>query len=200
MIPVTVAIVGGQSVGGGARRPALGLTLAYVLGLALVYAALGVLAGMTGTLFGTVSTNPWLHFVMANLLILFALALLDVIPVRVPQWVLRRASEAGDKGGMPGAFAMGAASGAVAAPCGAPMMAAVLTWVATTRSATLGFVYLFVFSLGMCAVLVGAGLSAGFLARLPRAGVWMVWVKRALAVILLGAAEYYLINMGKLLS
>jgi thiol:disulfide interchange protein DsbD len=155
---------------------------------------------MTGTLFGTVSTNPWLHFVMANLLILFALALLDVIPIRVPQWALRRASEAGAKGGVPGAFAMGAASGVVAAPCGAPMMAAVLTWVATTRSATLGFVYLFVFSLGMCAVLVGAGLSAGFLARLPRAGVWMVWVKRALAVILLGAAEYYLINMGKLLS
>jgi thiol:disulfide interchange protein DsbD len=200
MIPVTVAIVGGQSVGDGTRRPALGLTLAYVLGLALVYAALGVLAGMTGTLFGTVSTNPWFHFVMANLLILFALALLDVIPIRVPQWALRRASEAGAKGGVPGAFAMGAASGVVAAPCGAPMMAAVLTWVATTRSATLGFVYLFVFSLGMCAVLVGAGLSAGFLARLPRAGVWMLWVKRALAVILLGAAEYYLINMGKLLS
>jgi cytochrome c-type biogenesis protein len=200
MIPITIAIVGGQSAGSTTRRPALGLTLAYVLGLALVYSALGVLAGMTGTLFGTVSTNPWLHFAMANLLLLFALAMLDVVPVRVPQALLRRASDAGAKGGVPGAFAMGAASGLVAAPCGAPAMAAVLTWVAVNKSATLGFVYLFAFSLGMCAVLVAAGLSAGFLARLPRAGAWMLWVKRALALVMIGAAEYYLIDMGKLLT
>ncbi len=200
MIPVTIAIVGGQTADSAGRWATVRLTFAYVLGLALVYAALGVVAGMTGTIFGTVSTNPWLHFAMANLLLLFALAMLDVLPVRVPQALLRRASEAGAKGGATGAFAMGAASGLVAAPCGAPVMAGVLTWVATTRSAALGFVYLFVFSLGMCAVLAAAGLSAGFLARLPRAGAWMVWVKRLLAAILLGAAEYYLINMGKLLT
>jgi len=199
MIPITVAVVGGQAGESGGRRPAVVLTLAYVLGLALVYAALGVVAGMTGTLFGTISTNPWLYFLMANLLILFALAMLDVLPVRMPQWVLRRASEAGARGGAGGAFAMGAASGLVAAPCGAPVMAGVLTWVASTRSAALGFVYLLSFSLGMCAILAAAGLSAGFLARLPRGGAWMLWVKRALAAVLLGAAEYYLVNMGKLL-
>src|SRR5438046_1765713 len=85
MIPITAAIVGGQEVGavkdGGARhtrlRPVL-LTLTYVLGLAALYSALGVAAGMTGTLFGTVSTNPWLYFAMANLLILSGLAMLDV--------------------------------------------------------------------------------------------------------------------------
>ena len=200
MIPITIAIVGGQSADGAPRRPAVALTFAYVLGLALVYSLLGVVAGMTGTIFGTVSTNPWLHFVMANLLLLFALAMLDVIPLRLPQWMLRRASEAGAKGGVGGAFAMGAVSGLVAAPCGAPAMAGVLTFVATTRSAGLGFLYLFVFSLGMCAVLVAAGLSASFLVRLPKPGAWMLWVKRVLAVILLGAAEYYFINMGKLLS
>jgi len=200
MIPITIAIVGGQSADGAPRRPAVALTFAYVLGLALVYSLLGVVAGMTGTIFGTVSTNPWLHFVMANLLLLFALAMLDVIPLRLPQWMLRRASDAGAKGGVGGAFAMGAVSGLVAAPCGAPAMAGVLTFVATTRSAGLGFLYLFVFSLGMCAVLVAAGLSASFLVRLPKPGAWMLWVKRVLAVILLGAAEYYFINMGKLLS
>jgi cytochrome c-type biogenesis protein len=200
MIPITIAIVGGQSADGAPRKPAVALTFAYVLGLALVYSALGVVAGMTGTIFGTVSTNPWLHFAMANLLILFALAMLDVVPVRMPQWLLRRASEAGAKGGIGGAFSMGAVSGLVAAPCGAPAMAGVLTFVATTHSAVLGFLYLFVFSLGMCAVLVAAGLSASFLVRLPKPGAWMIWVKRALAVILLGAAEYYLVNMGRLLS
>ncbi len=67
---------------------------------------------------------------------------------------------------------MGAASGLVAAPCGAPAFAAVLTFVAATGSAVLGFVYLFVFSLGLTALLVAVGLSSGLLAALPAAGRW----------------------------
>ena len=78
-------------------------------------------------------------------------------------------------------------------------MAAVLTWVAATRSAVLGFVYLFVFSLGMSTLLVVVGVSAGTLTRLPRAGTWMLWVKKGFAIVMLGAAEYYLIKMGQLL-
>jgi thiol:disulfide interchange protein DsbD len=92
---------------------------------------------------------------------------------------------------------MGAASGLVAAPCSAPVMAAVLTWVSTTGSALLGFAYLFTFSLGMCTLLVVVGLSAGAVSRLPRAGMWMVWVKRGFAVIMIGMAEYYLVKMGQ---
>jgi thiol:disulfide interchange protein DsbD len=93
---------------------------------------------------------------------------------------------------------MGAMSGLVAAPCSAPVMAAVLTWVTTTKSAALGFAYLFSFSLGMCALLVVVGLSTGFVAKLPRAGTWMVWVKRVFAFVMLGAAEYYLLKAGQL--
>jgi cytochrome c-type biogenesis protein len=203
MIPITAAVVGGESVArGGARshlRPLL-LSLSYALGLALVYATLGVLAGLTGTLFGSVSSNPWVYFATANLLILFALAMLDVIPVRVPSALLGRAARAGQGGDMVGALVMGGASGLVAAPCSAPVMAAVLTWVGTTRSGLLGFVYLFVFSLGMCTFLIIVGLSSGALARLPRAGGWMVWVKRGVALIMLGAAEYYLVLMGQQLT
>ena len=94
---------------------------------------------------------------------------------------------------------MGAMSGLVAAPCSAPVMAAVLTWVSTTKSAALGFVYLFVFSLGMCTLLVVVGLSSGAIARLPRAGMWMVWVKRVFALVMIGVAEYYLVKMGQLI-
>jgi len=201
MIPITASLVGGQSASTTTRsrwRP-LTLTLSYVLGLALVYASLGLFAGLSGTLFGTVSTNPWLYFGMANLLLIAALAMVDVIPVRVPQILAQRAATAGTGGQLAGTFAMGAASGLVAAPCSAPVMAAVLTWVSTTHSAVLGFIYLFVFSLGMSTLLVAVGLSAGTLSRLPRAGEWMVWVKKVFAVIMLGAAEYYLIKMGQLL-
>jgi len=201
MIPITAAIVGGGTVGDvpRPRSRTVILTFTYVLGLALAYASVGLFAGLTGTLFGSVSTNPWTYFAMANLLILAALAMLDVIPVRVPTWLLTRASTAGKGGSLYGVFVMGAASGLVAAPCSAPVMAAVLTWVTATKSGVLGFVYLFVFSLGMCTILVLVGLFSGTLARLPRAGGWMVWIKRIFALIMLGVAEYYLVQMGLLL-
>ena len=201
MIPITIALVGGQSAGARERprmRP-LVLTLSYVVGLALVYASLGLLAGLTGTMFGAVSTNPWLYFFMGNLLLAAGLMMLGVLPVPVPRRLIARAAAVGEGGRLTGAFGMGAASGLVAAPCSAPVMAAVLTWVSTTRSAGLGFLYLFVFSLGMCALLVAVGVSAGALSRLPRSGGWMMWVQRLLAAVMFGVAQYYFIQMGRLL-
>ena len=201
MIPITAAIVGGRSADGTAapRSRTVFLTFSYVVGLAVIYATLGVIAGMSGTIFGTVSTNPWLYFLMANVLVLAALSMLDVIPVRIPSSLMARASTAGTAGRVSGALIMGAVSGLVAAPCSAPVMAAVLTWVTRTQRPILGFVYLLSFSLGMCTLLVVVGLFSGTLARLPRAGSWMVWVKRGFALIMLGVAEYYLVQMGQLL-
>jgi len=195
MIPITAGVLGGAGAATRSRRRTAALTAMYVLGLALVYATLGLVAGMTGTLFGTISSNPWAYFTFGNLLLLAALAMLDVIPLRAPQRVLAWAGRlGGDSVG--GAFLLGATSGLVAAPCGAPAFAAVLTWVASTRSAVWGFTYLFVFSLGMTALLVVVGLASGSLAALPRAGTWTLWIKRLGAIIMLAMAEYYFVKMG----
>lgn len=195
MIPITAGVLGGAGAATRSRRRTAALTAMYVLGLALVYATLGLVAGMTGTLFGTISSNPWAYFTFGNLLLLAALAMLDVIPLRAPQRVLAWAGRlGGDSVG--GAFLLGATSGLVAAPCGAPAFAAVLTWVASTRSAVWGFTYLFVFSLGMTALLVVVGLASGTLAALPRAGTWTLWIKRLGAIIMLAMAEYYFVKMG----
>jgi thiol:disulfide interchange protein DsbD len=205
MIPITAAVVGGQGstvgrgLGSGSARRAAILTASYVGGLSLTYALLGLVAGLTGTLFGSISTNPWLYFLQANLLVGFGLMLLDILPVPVPQRLLQRAATLEGRGRVAGTFLMGAASGLVAAPCGAPVMAAVLTWVASTHDPLRGFVYLFTFSLGMCALLVLVGLATGGAVRLPRPGPWMLWVKRGFAATLLAVAEYYLIQMGALL-
>ncbi|MBK7596180.1 MAG: sulfite exporter TauE/SafE family protein [Gemmatimonadetes bacterium] len=195
MIPITAGILGGAGAAGRSRRRTLQLTLVYVLGLALVYASLGLVAGMTGTLFGTISANRWAYFAFGNLLLLAALAMLDVISLAAPQRLVAWAARLGGDSVL-GAFLLGATSGLVAAPCGAPAFAAVLTWVAASQSAVWGFVYLFVFSLGMTAVLILVGLSAGSLAALPRAGHWMVVVKRVAAVVMLAMAEYYFVRMG----
>ncbi|HUG26790.1 MAG TPA: cytochrome c biogenesis protein CcdA [Gemmatimonadales bacterium] len=198
MIPITAGILGGAGAVGRSRGRTLVLTLTYVTGLALVYALLGLIAGLSGNLFGTISSNPWAYFVMGNLLLLFGLAMLDVFPVLAPERLLAWASQWGGQS-LGAVFLMGATSGLVAAPCGAPAFATVLTFVSQTRSGVLGFSYLFVFSLGMTALLVGVGLSSGFLAALPRAGRWTLWVKRLAAVIMLGMAQYYFVQMGKVL-
>ena len=198
MIPITSGILGGPAAAGRSRGRTLLMTLLYVSGLAIVYSTLGLLAGLTGTLFGTVSSNPWAYFLMANLLLVSGLAMLDVFSVGVPgKLVAWAGSIAGSSPG--GIFLMGAASGLVASPCGAPAFAAVLTYVAGTGSPALGFLYLLVFSFGMTALLVAVGLFSGTLAALPRSGQWMLWIKRVGGIIMLVMAEYYLVKMGSVL-
>lgn len=198
MVPITAGILGGTGAAGRSRGRTAAVTAVYVLGLALVYATLGLIAGLSGTLFGTISSNPWAYFTFGNLLLLAGLAMLDVIPLNAPGRLLAWASRLGSDS-LGAVFLMGATSGLVAAPCGAPAFAAVLTWVAATQSAGWGFAYLFVFSLGMTAVLVAVGLSAGTLAALPQAGRWMLWVKRAAAVVMFAMAEYYFVRMGNVI-
>ena len=189
MIPITAGLLSGTGATGPKRR-VVGLTLSYVIGLSLFYALLGLIAGVTGSLFGTVSSSPWARGAIALLLVFFGLAMLDLFPLNAPMKLTSWASNLRG-GSFPAAFLLGATSGLVAAPCGAPAFGVVLTWVATTGSAWLGFIYLFVFSLGMSVLLAGVGIFSGFATVLPRAGIWMVWVKRVAGVMMLLMAGYY---------
>ncbi len=198
MIPITASILAGTAEQDAPKSRVVGLTLTYVLGLALLYATVGLIAGLTGTLFGTVSASPWARFAIGNLLLVFGLAMFDIIPVSAPKRWLEWAGGLGG-GSYPAVFLLGATSGIVAAPCGAPAFAVVLTWVAATQGGAMGFLYLFVFSLGMTALLVGVGLFSGFGVALPSSGAWMVWIKRAAAVIMLVMAEYYFVQVGMVL-
>ena len=198
MLPITLAVIAGTADANApaSRRRTVMLTLVYAGGLAGCYALVGLAAGLTGSLFGAISSHPWVLFGMGNLLVVFGLAMLDVFPITLPA---RLAAWAGTRpgGSVPAVLVLGATSGIVAAPCGAPAFAVVVTWVTATRHAVAGFVYLLVFSLGMTALLVVAGLFSGTLAMLPRAGPWSVWIKRGAGVVILGMAEYYFIQMGR---
>lgn len=190
MIPITAGIISGTAGADAPRERIVGLTLAYVMGLALLYAVAGLIAGLSGQLFGTIAASAWARLLVALLLAGFGLAMLDVLPVPVPRRAVSWASGLG-AGSYPAVFLLGASSGLVAAPCGAPAFAAVLTWVSTTGSAGLGFAYLFVFSLGMTALLFLVGVSTGIANRLPRAGAWTRRVKQGAGVLMLGMAAYY---------
>ena len=195
MIPITVSVISGTAREDQGKLRTLGLTLTYVTGLALLYAVLGLMAGLTGTLFGSVGASPWALLANGNLLLLFSLFMLDVFPLPIPKRLMNWAATR--EGGSYGAvFVLGVTSGIVAAPCGAPAFAVVLTWVAASQAGAMGFVYLFAFSLGMTAILVVVGLFSGTLASLPQSGKWMVWIKKAAGILMIAVAQYYFIKAG----
>jgi len=194
LIPIVTAYVGSRSVGEKTRLKSFLLSLGYVVGMAMVYALLGMVAALTGSLFGRISTSPWALLIVANILIVCALNILEVIPF--PTWFSGRPSEPSAKG-MTSAFLLGAASGLVASPCTTPVLLGLLTYVATTKHVVYGGVLLFAFSMGMGMLLIVAGTFSGLAAALPRPGRWMVGVKKALGLVMLGLAEYYLIRAGQ---
>jgi cytochrome c-type biogenesis protein len=195
MIPITVSVISGTARENQGKGRTIALTLTYVVGMATLYASLGLLAGLSGSLFGAVSASPWALIGIGNLLLLFSLLMLEVFPIPVPRRLMEWAATR--EGGSYGAvFLLGASSGVVAAPCGAPAFAVVLTWVAATEAGIMGFVYLFVFSLGMTAILVVVGIFSGAIAVLPRSGKWMVWMKRVAGILMIAVAQYYFVQAG----
>lgn len=193
MVPITAGYVGSRNLGGSKVR-GLVLSLFYVLGVAVTYAALGMIAALSGRLFGEVNTSPLVYFVVANIMIVLGLAMLDVftIPTFSPKSSVQMS-------GLPGVFVLGIVSGFVAGPCTAPVMGVLLTYVATTRDTILGAGLLFAFALGMGLLLIIVGTFSGLLASMPRSGEWMVKIKKVLGVFMIGSGEYFLIQMGMLM-
>ncbi len=195
LIPVTVGIIGAQ--GASSKLRGFLLSLFYVLGLAVTYAALGAVAALSGRLFGQMQTTPLVYFIMANIFLIMGLSMLDVfkISIPIPQKVMKYS---GGKKGFATSFLLGAASGFVIGPCTAPVLAVLLGYVALQTNLVMGIGLLFVFALGMGTLLILVGTFAGFVASLPRSGAWMTVITRAFGIILIGAAEYFLYTAGTL--
>jgi len=192
MIPVTVTYIGGASAGS-KRRAAL-RTLVYVLGIAVVYSALGAFAALSGRFFGQISSSPWVLFAVGNVIILFGLSMLDAIVIPVPG-ILSRGARGGDN--YLGALILGMASGFVAAPCTAPVLGTLLLFVGSSGNVAYGASLLFVFAFGLGFLLLLLGTFAGSLASLPKAGAWMVTIKKIFGFGMILVGEYFLIQMGK---
>ncbi|MDP8259012.1 MAG: cytochrome c biogenesis protein CcdA [Candidatus Aadella gelida] len=196
LVPIIVGVVG--STGEKSKGKSFLLSFGYVLGMAITFAALGMIAAMTGKLFGQIQSNPLAHLLVGNVMILFALVLLDVIPM--PTFLLSRAG-AGKvfKGGtMLSAILMGIASGFVAAPCTAAILAALLTFVATTQNIIFGSTLLFVFAIGLGTLLMVIGTFTGILASIPRSEKVMHAVQKTLAFAMILLGEYFIFKAGML--
>ncbi len=195
VIPITVAYIGAQS--SGSKLKGFVLSIFYVLGMALAYTFLGSFAALTGKLFGQIQTNPWTFFIIANLCILLGLSMLEVFTLPLPSF-LTRFQPGERKKGLLGSFLVGAAAGFVLGPCTAPVLAVLLSFVATRQNIIFGMGLLFVFAFGMGTLLIILGTFTGLLANVPKAGAWMVRIKKIFGWILVGMGEYFLITAGKL--
>lgn len=186
IIPITVSYFGGR---GGGKGNVLAHGLCYVGGLAITNSLLGVVAALTGGLMGAALQNPLVLAVVAAVLLAFAASLFGFWELRLPSGLTRSASKS--FAGYFGSVFMGLTMGVVAAPCIGPFVLGLLAWVAGSGSALLGFAVFFTLSLGLGLPLLVLALFSGRLERLPRAGEWMVWVRRLMGWVLVGMAFYF---------
>ena len=190
MIPVTVTFIGTAS--SGSRRRATTLSATYALGLAVVYAILGVVTALLGQTFGDFTRNPWIYGGVGLLLGVFAAAMLGWITIPVPGFAGKMQSSGAQKGGHFGAFVIGMAAGFVAAPCTAPVLGFLLLYVAQTRDVLWGGTLMFVFALGLSFLLMLLGIFSGLLANMPKAGRWMNTIKWVFGLGMFAVALFFL--------
>ncbi len=188
MLPILSSIIAG-SAAPVSRGKALSLAASYSLGMALVYAGLGVAAGLAGEGLAARLQSPPVLALFAALLALFALAMFDVYELRLPaSWStrIRERSQRLPAGQIAGVFAMGAVSALIVSPCVSAPLAGALVFISQTRDVALGGSALFSLAAGMSVPLMIVGGSAGD--WLPKSGPWMVSVKRAFGVLLLAVS------------
>jgi len=188
MVPILSSIIVGE---GKAIHRSRGfvLSLAYSLGMAIVYTALGVAAGMLGEGLAAALQNPWVLGAFALLIVAMALSMFDVYQLQMPAALQTRLSSASGRqssGKLAGVFVMGAISALIVGPCVAAPLAGALVYISQTRDVVIGGAALFAMAIGMSIPLLLVGLSAGSL--LPRAGMWMESVKRFFGVLMLAMA------------
>jgi thiol:disulfide interchange protein len=197
MIPVTVTYIGGASAGN--RRRAVALSVVYVLGLAVVYASLGVITALLGKTFGQFTRNPWIYGGVGLLIVVFGLAMVDLFAIRLPTFLTGIQAAGARRGGFAGAFLMGVAAGFVAAPCTAPVLGVLLVYVASQGDVVWGGTLLLAFSLGLSLLLLALGIFAGLLTSLPRAGAWMDRIKKGFGVAMLLVGAWFLFEALRML-
>ncbi|KAB2926677.1 MAG: protein-disulfide reductase DsbD [Dechloromonas sp.] len=188
MIPILSGIIAGQGHKASHAR-GFALSLAYVLGMALTYAAVGVAAGLSGTLLTAALQNAWVLGAFALVFVILSLSMFGFYELQLPTALQSKLSEESShlQGGRGiGVFLMGALSALIVGPCVAAPLAGALLYIGQTGDAVLGGTALFVMALGMGAPLIAVGTAGGSL--LPKTGPWMEGVKKAFGVLLLATA------------
>ncbi|HVG18481.1 MAG TPA: cytochrome c biogenesis protein CcdA, partial [Blastocatellia bacterium] len=203
IIPITIGFFVNQSASQ-EGKPRLSRTFlmasTYVLGMAVTYSLLGVIAAKSGGLFGAALQSPIVLVSLAALMVGLAMSMFGVYEFKLPESLNRFAtSSTQSTSGMLGALVMGLTMGIVAAPCIGPFVLALLVFVGEKGDARYGFFMFFVLALGLGLPYLVLGTFSGAIKSLPRSGMWMVTVRKVFGLVLIGMALYFLMPlMGRL--
>ena len=164
------------------------LSLAYVLGMALTYAAVGVAAGLSGTLLSAALQNAWVLGSFALVFVVLSFSMFGFYELQLPAALQSRVADTANRqgGSLPAIALMGALSALIVGPCVAAPLAGALLYIAQTGNAVLGGAALFVMALGMGLPLLLVGAFSRSL--LPKSGPWMEGVKKFFGVVMLATA------------
>ncbi len=186
MIAVTVSVFGARKAKG--RWEGAALSFAFVLGIVAMFVPLGLLAGLSGSMFGSVLQSRWVVALIALLFLVLAASLFGAFEFALPAALTNRLATLGGIG-YKGAFLLGLACGLIASPCTGPVLTGILTYIAQTRSAGLGALAMGAFALGLGAPFFVVGT---FAVQLPKSGRWMIHIKSLLGIVLVIVALYFL--------
>lgn len=195
LIPVTLGFIGAEA--GSSRLRGLFLSLAYVLGLAVTYSVLGIIASLTGSIFGKLSMHPVSYLVMGNACILAGLSFFDVIHIRLPGIYLQ--DKIKKSAGLFSAFLFGMVSGLVISPCLVPVVGTILLYVSSKQNVIYGGTLLFVFAFGMGFLLILIGTFGALILNLSKSANWLMRIRKISGLILIAMGEYFIFKAGMLL-
>jgi thiol:disulfide interchange protein DsbD len=186
MIAITVSIFGAREAK--SRVQGMLLSTAFVFGIIAMFVPLGLVAGLTGDLFGSLLSNRWVNVGITLVFLALAASMFGAFEMVLPDRLMQRLSGVGGIG-YGGAFLLGLVSGIVAAPCTGPVLTGILVWIGKTQSPWLGAGAMLAFSVGLG---VPFWLVGTFAVNLPKSGKWMLWVKSFFGVVLVIASLYFL--------
>ncbi len=201
MIPITINIFGRISQRHQRSRSfdfhTFGVAAVYVGGMCVTYSIIGLVAGMTGSLFGKLLQSPVMLGFLCLLFLTLALGQMGLFKVAVPSFIQNKLTSIGNTENLLGIFLMGLISGLIVSPCVGPVIGGILAFVFESSNAMKGTLYFFSFSLGLGLLFLLIGGFSGLLNRLPRSGSWMTRVNLFLAGLMLIASGYYGILLAR---
>lgn len=193
VIPLTVGYFGGQS--GRSKGSSFVMALFYVVGIAIVFAILGLISGLAGKQWGFLFQNPWFVIIVTTIILAMAASMFGAFEITVPAWLSTSLGKSRE--GTIGALVMGLTVGIVIAPCAAGIIIGLVGLVAKLGIVAKGTLLFFIMGLGLGLPYLILATFSGLLTKLPQSGLWMVWVRKLFGVLLIGVALYFFLPQAK---
>lgn len=187
LIPVSASYIGARAANSKPR--ALILSLIYVTGIAVTYSLLGLIASLTGKIFGAIATHPLTLIISGLVIVIFGFSLLSVSGISLPNLVKLPKPK---QENYLSTFLLGLSSGLIISPCLTPVLGSILIYLTTKKNVLYGMTLLMSFAYGMGVILILSGTLGAVLTSLPKSGRWMLYIKKICAFILIVMGSYFI--------